>query len=539
MKACLPRFAFFYCALCVFTAFGTVHYVDVNSTNAVSPYADWSTAATNIQDAIDAANAGDEILVTNGSYRTGGRTAGGLLTNRVAVTKPIDVRSLNGPLVTVIKGIQDPLSLNAHSAVRCVYLTNGAMLTGFTLTQGGTRSGGSTTTNDYMGGGVYCESTNAFLANCILSSNSDPCPAFVFGGGAAYSGTLNNCVISNNTANGYGGGAYESALSNCLIIGNIGSSGGGVALCQLDYCTLSANQTLTGSGAGALGGILNNCVIIGNSNAYSGGGASGAALNNCLIATNVSGSKGGGLDGGSARNCLIIGNSSSTGGGVSSGNLTNSIVYYNSAPGGYPPNCFSCTLTYCCTTPLATGRGNISNDPKFVNRAAGDFHLQTNSPCINAGWNPCAPGTSDLDGNPRIVGGTVDIGAYEFQSPTSLLSYGWLQQYGFPTDGSADFADTDHDGMNNWQEWIAGTNPTNALSVLLMVSATNSPTGAAVTWQSVNTRSYFIQRASDLSAQPAFTTVVTNVAGLSGTTTFTDTNTIGTGPFFYRVGVQQ
>jgi hypothetical protein len=539
MKAWLLRFFFLLCVLSVRTALGAVHYVDANGTNSISPYTDWSTAATNIQQAVDVADPGDQILVTNGVYKTGGRPGNGLLTNRVAVTKPVTIQSVNGPLVTVIKGIQDPFSLNAHSAVRCVYLTNGAMLAGFTLSGGGTRLGGSTTTNDYMGGGVYCESTNAFLASCILSSNSDPCSVFVFGGGAAYSGTLNNCVISNNTANGYGGGAYESALSNCLIVGNIGSSGGGVALCQLDYCTLSANQTLTGSGAGALGGILNNCVIIGNSNAYSGGGASGAALNNCLIATNVAGSKGGGLDGGSARNCLIIGNSSSTGGGVSSGNLTNSIVYYNSAPGGYPPNCFSCTLTYCCTTPLATGRGNISNDPKFVNRAAGDFHLQTNSPCINAGWNPCAPGTTDLDGNPRIVGGTVDIGAYEFQSPTSLLAYAWLQQYGFPTDGSADFTDPDNDGMNNWQEWIAGTDPTDPLSVLSMVSATKSPTSATVTWESTSTRSYFIQRASELGAQPAFATIVTNVTGRSGTTTFTDTNAAGGGPWLYRVGVQQ
>src|SRR5438445_3540367 len=97
------------------SALADAHYVHVNSTNATPPYTNWTTAATNIQDAVDAAVAGDEIVVTNGIYAS------------VRVNKPLNVRGINGPQLTTI---------DASLIRRCAYLTNGASLTGFTLTNG-------------------------------------------------------------------------------------------------------------------------------------------------------------------------------------------------------------------------------------------------------------------------------------------------------------------------------------------------------------------------------------------------------------------
>ena len=88
----------------------------------------------------------------------------------------------------------------------------------------------------------------------------------------------------------------------------------------------------------------------------------------------------------------------------------------------------NCTLNYSCTTPDPGGIGNIINDPRFVNAAAGDYHLQPISPCINAGTNQdWMIGATDLDGNPRIdASGRVDMGAYEYQGPIVSAVTIWL-----------------------------------------------------------------------------------------------------------------
>jgi hypothetical protein len=215
-------------------------------------------------------------------------------------------------------------------------------------------------------------------------------------------------------------------------------------------------------------------------------------------------------------------------------------VYYNSGGLGEENYDANSSLNYCCATPRpASGSGNLTNAPLFVNLANGNLRLQSSSPCINAGLNAYAPPGLDLDGLPRIVGGTVDIGAYEFQTPSSLLSYAWLQQYGLPTDGSADYADPDGDGLNNWEEWRAGTDPTNPLSVLRLMTPVPDPSGVAVSWQSVDTRTYFLERSTNLGVAPAFLPLRSNIVGQAGSTTLTDTNAAGVGPVFYRVGVQE
>ena len=96
--------------------------------------------------------------------------------------------------------------------------------------------------------------------------------------------------------------------------------------------------------------------------------------------------------------------------------------------------------------------------------------------------------------------------------------------------------------MNNWQVSVAGTNPTNALSSLRLLSAVPTATNATIRWQSTAGVNYFLSRSAGIPATHSlaatnFVAIATNVLGLPGITTYTDTNMVGAGPFLYRVGV--
>ena len=488
---------------------GAILYVSVDSAHPSAPYATWETAAQTIQDAVDGSTNGDLVLVTNGVYRTGGSEHLG--TNRVAILKPIVVQSVNGPEQTVIEGYQMPGTINGSDAIRCVYLAAGASLNGFTLTNG------ATTETYYWGGGVACESMfgNETVSNCVIINNS----AFYDSGGGD-GGAYYNCKFINNRAASNGGASLGSYMFNCLLANNYAGQGGGTHSCLIDGCVVVGNTA--GDGAGSYNGRSQDSLIVSNvaSGVFGGGGTRGTTLINCTVAYNVYNGaflpKIGGTLGSACYNC---------------------IVYFNT-----PKNYSGGSFVNSCFTPATNGDFNFTVPPLFVNAAAGDFHLQTNSPCINSGnrgFNEAFSAFSTPDGNARFVG-AVDVGAYELQSSPSLLSYYWAQQYGLATDGSADFLDNDGDGMNNYQECVAGTQPLDASSVLKLLPPvrTNIDSGFVLNWQGVSGKTYYLQRAVGLLQPLAFTNIQTGISGPTGTLTTTDSDATNDGPYFYRVGVQ-
>ncbi|HTR42039.1 MAG TPA: immunoglobulin domain-containing protein, partial [Pseudomonadales bacterium] len=280
----------------------SIRYVNVSNTTPMSPYLSWSNAATQIEDAVNAALTGDQVVVTDGVYQTGSDVSTDSASNRVLVTIPINLQSVNGPAVTVIDG---------GSIARCVYLTNGATLVGFTLTNG---------YSPVNGGGVYCISTNSFISNCLVINNMASSS-----GGGAYLGNLNNCEMVGNAAKFYGGGAYGSVLTNCLLAGNSAtnystSHGGGGYNCIFNNCSLNNNFSV--AGGGAYSSTLNNCTIsnnvaIGNSPSQGGGGGVYVCtVLNSLIISNSAQYFGGGAYNSGMSNCVVQGNHAQQSGGV-------------------------------------------------------------------------------------------------------------------------------------------------------------------------------------------------------------------------------
>ena len=92
--------------------------------------------------------------------------------------------------------------------------------------------------------------------------------------------------------------------------------------------------------------------------------------------------------------------------------------------------------------------------------------------------------------------------------------------------------------MNNWQEAIANTVPTNAASLLKIISISNSAAGIALKWQAASGVTYYVESSTNLAVQPAFFLIRSNLLNYSPTYGITDTTATNNGPYFYRVGVQ-
>ena len=446
------------------------HYVDINNTTPAFPYASWFTAATNIQDAVDAATSNDMVLVADGVYN---------ITSGITVAKDIELWSVNGPEVTIVDG---------GNVTGCFWLgTNACLLSGFTIRNGRINPFGGTW--NWSGGGIYCLDTVPVVSNCVIRENY----SFLAGGGMS-GGTAYNCTFSSNSIDtGVGSAMADGVAYNCTFSGN---TRGGIVDGTAYNCVISSNSSPR-NGGGMYGGTAYNCIFSGNSIIGSeGGGMYQGTAYNCIFSSN-SASFGGGMSEGAAYNCTFSDNTADEdGGGIYESSATNCIVYHNQATGS-GNDTYAVSASFSCASDLLHGLdGNITNAPVFEDRFNGNHQLTAASPCVNAGTNSAASLVLDLDGLPRIVDFVVDMGAYEYQEILDSDGDGMPDGYevfyfGGKTNAVAT-ADEDTDGQNNGEEYIAGMNPLDAASLFAVTGFETLPGSVhfVITWNSVPGRVY-------------------------------------------------
>jgi hypothetical protein len=380
-----------------------------------------------IQAGIQAADNGDTVLVAPGTY----------LENIDFLGKSITVASSGGTSVTAIDG--------GHAGSVVTFKSGegaSAVLKGFTLQNGSAQ---------FNGGGILVSSASPTITGNTIQNN------VACSGGGGISSSSGSPVIQGNTIQN------NTQTTGCSGGGGGGIEIGGAGFAKVTGNTIVNNEWPSGDGGGielnAAGSpTISNNVISGNiatgvSPASQGGGIamfndSDALIVENLISNNSAGEGGGiaflvpsGSRGPVLINNTMVGDSAPQGSEVFADGFDNQVQFFNNlmiGPSGQ--NAVFCGsfasesptfTTNDAFSPNGTGlagtcagqsaqNGNISTDPLFVNQAAGDFHLQSTSPAIDAGTNSVAnlPQT-DFAGNPRILDGnndcvsTVDIGAYE------------------------------------------------------------------------------------------------------------------------------
>ncbi len=230
-----------------------VAYVARAGNTDVFPYDTWATAASNVQDAVDAAVDGSTVWVEPEHY---------LLDETLVVGQAVALRCAGGAGSAILDG---------DGSVPCLYLDHAeALVDGFTMTNGASTTAQAAGVHVYGGGvvtnctiirnvntatsgasGFYIEGIHGVLTHSRVLLNS--AAAHAAGGGIVVFGTVRNCLVAGNQATTGSGATGGIAIpsgglaESCTIVGNLAGGTGGVkmdyGLTELYNCIVVSNVT--------------------------------------------------------------------------------------------------------------------------------------------------------------------------------------------------------------------------------------------------------------------------------------------------------
>lgn len=222
-----------------------------------------------IQIGIDKSSAGDTINVKEGVYDKGYKTQWSNKT-RVVIDKAVTIVGVDGREKTFVVGYQtygetgDAGNGCGPNAVRCVAANAESVMSGFTICNGATIVG-SSTSKTYCGGGVSCESTSS---------------------------TFVDCMISNNVCSRYGSGAFYGRYLRCRFAKNRNSTiAAGCSRIYAFACVFTGHDNVHGSHHSidnSNGSSFVNCTFVGNADPN----VESSGAYNCLFNMNNSTTEG-------------------------------------------------------------------------------------------------------------------------------------------------------------------------------------------------------------------------------------------------------
>jgi beta propeller repeat protein len=366
-----------------------------------------------IQKGIEAAVNGDTVLVAPGLYFERIDFLGKNIT--VTSTDPNDPGIVG---YTIING-QKQGSVVAFKGTE----TSRAMLTGFTITGGtGTVTQSSTTSKYFYGGGIYCSYASATITHNVIASNVMPYKVeqTATGAGGAVAGGAGRGGVASYAEYSHGGGIYATGSPT------------------ITYNVICRNAAYRGGGVYCYGGTICNNLVYDNSGCQGGGiycsSNYGRLTNNTIVSNDISLNPEAGYGGNmyvylgydssssiTVANNIISGADSGGGvywsGYVKAGKMFRYNNVWGNAPYDYvTPDQRTGVLITDSNAAWTGHNGNISADPHFIADWSKRYRLDEASPCISAGDPNFAflSQETDIDGEDRVYGLRVDIGADEY-----------------------------------------------------------------------------------------------------------------------------